>query len=62
MTDGTEEVPRLKPEAEFTNRLIDIGNKMYWMLLSEDIKGDLERARARHEREDLYGRAEKEAV
>lgn len=62
MTDDLEEVPRLKPEEEFTNGLIDIGNRMLWMLLSEDIKGDLERQKARHEREDMYGRAHEEAV
>ena len=62
MTDGTEEVPRLKPEVEFQQGLDRIRHLINWFLLSEDIKGDLERAKARHEREDLYGRAEKEAV
>lgn len=62
MNAELNELPRLKPEEEFTNGLIDIGNRMLWMLMSEDIKGDLERQKARHEREALYGRADKEAV
>lgn len=56
------EAPRLKSEEEFTNGLIDIGNRMYWMLLSPNIKADLERQAARHKREEAYGRAQQKTA
>lgn len=62
MTDGQTETPRLKSEEEFQQGLDNIRNSINWFLLSEDIKGDLERQKARHEREGIYGQAETQTV
>ena len=52
----------LKPETEFRQGLDNIRNLITWFLLSEDIKGDLEKQAAMHKKEAFDGRADKKAV